>query len=68
MSELDDDVAAALVPLLRRLYARFRARGQPPESACDSAASVAAELLACEVAVARRVMADLPISGPQRPL
>lgn len=63
-----DDVAAALPPLLRRLYARMRARGASVESAAEQAAGLAAELLACEVALARQVMAELPQAGPHRPV
>lgn len=63
-----DDPRDALQPLLRRLWARLRTRGVADGDAREAAAREAARMLACDVAVAREVMASIPSSGPRRPL
>ncbi len=64
----DDDPRVVLPSLLRRLYARLRARGLAPGLAREQAAVLAAELLACEADLCRQVLADLPLDGVRRPL
>lgn len=62
------DTLAGLPVVLRRLYVRLRARGVDPEPAREQAAELGAELLGCEVATARAVLAGLDLTGPRRPV